>query len=72
MSIEKDEHIIGWKNRFANLFGENTRGADEVTKSGRDKNPAWRGNNSSGCRDKLVKGICERHLYVTWFKKLAR
>jgi hypothetical protein len=34
MSNEKDEHIIGWKNRFSALFGENTRGADEVTKNG--------------------------------------
>ena len=40
MSNEKDAHTIGWKNRFADLFGEKTRGADEVTKSGRDKNPA--------------------------------
>ena len=46
MSNEKDAHIIGWKNRFADSFGENTRGADEVTKSGRDKNPAWRRNHS--------------------------
>ena len=37
MSNEKDAHIIGWENRFADSFGENTRGADKVTKSGRDK-----------------------------------
>ena len=67
MSNEKDAHIIRWKNRFADSFGENTREADEVTKSGRDENPAWRRNHSGGCRDKLVKGICECHLYVTWF-----
>ena len=67
MSNEKDEHIIGWKNRFANFFGENTRGADEVTKSDRDKDPAWGRNHSCVCRDKLVKEICECHLYVTRF-----
>ena len=67
MSNEKDAHIIGWKNRFADSFVENTRGADEVTKSGRDKNPAWRRNQSCVCRDELVKGICECHLYVKYY-----